>query len=438
MTNENKDINKNENTNIGNSNLKDSLTLICPYCKGKKRIKVSHPENENGIRVWSDGKLTFPAMHDAYIVQKCTHCGKYYIMSRQAPEETSRMSEAALEAGTLNYDEVRQAFAQLAAEGFLHLDEEANVRMMAIHAFNDQFFRKRKSEAPSQEEYGFFRDNIIWLTTHYIEDGLLRGELLREIGEFKSACELINNYVADGHSERLIRQEILLRALWEESNVFEIDLSEELKDEFIPQYLEEQNIISLKEQHVGLQEETVFAKIQDLLSEMENIPSEKITTFEANQILTQILSCIDDITNNGHPDKAEQYTSFVAASVAHILIQKTNKAFHDFMTARTTKIYTENSASYRRCLQTVHDIFIRIQKMPINDETHRIIGGYMQIIYRNIHCVKGVDYNYENYEAKPVDTWYENLMNKESFFLWFVGYILLAFLLNYLKTCRID
>lgn len=58
--------------------------LTCPYCGKEKEIMSLMSGNTCGSMLWSDNKQIAPMMPEISYVQKCPHCGKYYIRNRQA------------------------------------------------------------------------------------------------------------------------------------------------------------------------------------------------------------------------------------------------------------------------------------------------------------------------------------------------------------------
>lgn len=117
-------------------------------------------------------------------VQKCPECAKYYLPLRQ---EVVYADEGwSLDCGTLTYDEAVEAMEQLAEEGFAD-DEESNVRILLLHAFNDCFYRMDTGRKPTEADIIRNRENIRWLIYIFIENDLLRAELYREAGDMERA-----------------------------------------------------------------------------------------------------------------------------------------------------------------------------------------------------------------------------------------------------------
>lgn len=61
----------------------NSQILTCPFCGGEKEILSLISGNTFGAELWSDNKRIARMMPEISFVQKCPHCGKYFMKSRQ-------------------------------------------------------------------------------------------------------------------------------------------------------------------------------------------------------------------------------------------------------------------------------------------------------------------------------------------------------------------
>ncbi len=179
--------------------------------------------NTFGAEVWSDNKRIAPMLPEISYIQKCQHCGKYFITSRQEIVY-DRDGRTSFEQGILSYDEMKEAFAQICSEGFDDQDEEASVRMMMFHAFNDHYHRRACDELPSEEDVTLFREQGLWLLDNIITDNVLKAEFYREISEMQKAQEIIDNTSPDEDFLRNIMQQIKERVQANDSRVFKLKL----------------------------------------------------------------------------------------------------------------------------------------------------------------------------------------------------------------------
>lgn len=169
--------------------------LTCPYCGQKKEVMspVSANGNTYGQIVWSDNKAITPMQPKVSPVQKCPHCGKYYLMSRQKPEQGDSLS---FENGELDYKELKEAWRMLKDAEYLTEDEKLGILILQVWAFNDEYTRGKENVAP-KEEQDYINDILCMVIKMDRVDDLLKAELLRERGNFSEALNLLDSYPAD-------------------------------------------------------------------------------------------------------------------------------------------------------------------------------------------------------------------------------------------------
>lgn len=177
--------------------------LICPFCGTEKQIMSLISGNTFGAELWSDNKQIAPMLPEISYVQKCPHCGKYYITGRQ--EVKYAEDGFSFEKGLLTYPEMKEAFTQLSEEGFLNEKEEINVRMMLHHAYNDYYYRTEEKKVISEEDKTLFHENGLWLINNLITDSVMKAEFYREIGEVDTARSILNSItVEDEFLKRIV------------------------------------------------------------------------------------------------------------------------------------------------------------------------------------------------------------------------------------------
>ena len=151
--------------------------------------------NTFGAQLWSDNKQIAPMLPEISYVQKCSHCKKYFIRSRQ--KEVYSGSEFSVEQGLLSFAEMKEAFAQLSQEKFRDTEEEVHVRMMLHHAYNDYYFRDGRHRTVAEADQKLFQENVLWLIEHCITDNVMKAEFYREVGDMEKAKALIENATGD-------------------------------------------------------------------------------------------------------------------------------------------------------------------------------------------------------------------------------------------------
>ena len=168
--------------------------LTCPHCGQTKEIMSLLSGNTFGAQLWSDNKQIAPMLPEISYVQKCPHCKKYFIRSRQ--KEVYAKSGSSAEQGLLSFAEMKEAFAQLSQEKFRDMEEEAHIRMMLHHAYNDYYFRAwRRTVAEADQK--LFQENALWLIGNLITDNVMKAEFYREIGDMEKAEALIEKETGD-------------------------------------------------------------------------------------------------------------------------------------------------------------------------------------------------------------------------------------------------
>ena len=169
--------------------------LICPFCGTEKQIMSLISGNTFGAELWSDNKQIAPMLPEISYVQKCPHCGKYYITGRQ--EVKYAKDGHSFDQGLLKYPEMKEAFYQLCEKGFLNEKEEINVRMMLHHAYNDYHYRTEEQKVIDDEDKSLFHENGLWLIKNLITDNVMKAEFYREIGEFDTARSILDSITVE-------------------------------------------------------------------------------------------------------------------------------------------------------------------------------------------------------------------------------------------------
>jgi len=139
-------------------------------------------------------------------VQKCPHCGKYYLKSKQQSE---RGDDYSFETGDLSYLEWKDAFSQFVCQSgqkdlnrhtLITDDDMVNIRFWLIQAYNDYFHRERMAE-PSRKEYAFFcgvvNDFIDTFDWSSVKNPLLKAEFYREANEMEKCAEVLESISYD-------------------------------------------------------------------------------------------------------------------------------------------------------------------------------------------------------------------------------------------------
>lgn len=201
--------------------------LTCPHCKTEKVIRSILSGNTFGARLWSDLKLEATMMPRPSFVQKCPSCHKYYTLSSQEEEPRYSDTEEGKSFGHLSYDEWKEAMKQFTDDNsFGENDEEATIRILFTHAYNDYHFRGVSIIQPSADDKQLFIQNA----EKFLKDDnliisidimLFKAEMFRECGRFeesKKYIESIKYKMENYNRERL--ETIMLKAEEKDCLVF--------------------------------------------------------------------------------------------------------------------------------------------------------------------------------------------------------------------------
>lgn len=198
----------------------NSQILTCPFCGGEKQIMSLASGNTFGAEFWSDNKQIAPMLPEISYIQKCPHCGKYYIRGRQ--EIKYAKDSSSFDQGLLSFSEMKEAYKQLSDEGFENLEEEISVRMMMFHSFNDYYYRREEKMSVNISDFEQFVEQGKWLIENVITDTILKAEFYREIGEMDKAKELLEDFTSDDEFLQEICQSIKVKIVTNDTKVFRI------------------------------------------------------------------------------------------------------------------------------------------------------------------------------------------------------------------------
>jgi hypothetical protein len=199
-----------------------SRILECPVCGRKKRVMTLMSGNTIGERVWSDTKRIAPMLPEISFVQKCPTCNNFYLVTNQKMKYSKDKNDYTFERGLLDFKNLCLALCQL--EGRISHNDETTIRMMIIHAFNDNYRNQKEDIKPvSDEDIHTFESTAkkILETMEWNEKNLLfKAELYREIGDFQESVNILTSIPSKDNFEEVIRQEILRKAQIKDNIVF--------------------------------------------------------------------------------------------------------------------------------------------------------------------------------------------------------------------------
>lgn len=198
--------------------------LTCPFCGEKKEILSLMSGNTCGAILWSDIKQDAPMVPTISRIQKCPKCGKYYFIYKQEVVYADKGWSG--DCGTLTFPETIEAYQQFTRDNEIEdLTDEANIRFMLFHAFNDYYYRNVEVETKevNASHHEIFVESGLWLINNLINDDLFRAEFYREIGDFDKADEIASTLSYDDGLRKYILNEIRKRIESRDCKVFQIN-----------------------------------------------------------------------------------------------------------------------------------------------------------------------------------------------------------------------
>lgn len=197
----------------------------CPFCGAEKELMTLLSGNTIGAQYWSDNKRIAPMLPSVSPVQKCPHCGKYYLEWKQPSKE---IKECSFERGEISFQEWREAYSQFVSED---LDRKTltDINFWTVQSYNDCFYRNH-GNAPTDDDFTFFKkmaqefiDSFNW---EPVKHPLLKAELYREMGEMDSCKATLDeiNFDELEDFEKYIFNEILKRMKSGDIRVFKMNI----------------------------------------------------------------------------------------------------------------------------------------------------------------------------------------------------------------------
>lgn len=196
--------------------------VACPKCKGMGRYMTLVSGNTIGARIWTDGRQIAPMLPRPPVVVKCRHCTEcYWLADAEEVGDVDLMDDEGKQVNSAR-DDVREVEEPTEEEYYeaikngLATDttQERNLRVLTWWRRNDAFrnISRDKAQADSCVSAAC-RENfeaLVHLLTEKDEtDLLMKVEVLRELGQFASAKELLGHVDAHG-VEAVVRQFRLL------------------------------------------------------------------------------------------------------------------------------------------------------------------------------------------------------------------------------------
>jgi len=193
--------------------------VACPHCKGLGKYMTLMSGNTFGARVWTDGKQVARMLPRPPAVVKCRHCGKcYWLADAEQVGALDPWSGGERQVDpTWAAEEVQEPAEEeyyAAIEGGLAVDpqQERKLRVFAWWRGNDAFRDASRAQAGDIGSASGARRNNLKALASLLHDGdendrIMKAEILRELGEFESAMEVLRTITSSEYGA-------VVRQLW--------------------------------------------------------------------------------------------------------------------------------------------------------------------------------------------------------------------------------
>jgi len=194
--------------------------ISCPHCKGIAKYRTLTSGNTLGATFWSDGKKVFPMLALPPAVIKCQHCEKSYWLTDAEKVGTVKLRGEEDQKAHPEWTAAKQI--EEPTEGDYYSAIEANLakdrgqeKLLRILAWWRRNDAHRTQEEIKVSVSDTCRENLEALLRlidqENDEDRLMKGEVLRELGQFEDAKQVLNSVASAKHAY-IVRQIISLCA----------------------------------------------------------------------------------------------------------------------------------------------------------------------------------------------------------------------------------
>ncbi|MBM4094456.1 MAG: hypothetical protein FJ276_34395 [Planctomycetes bacterium] len=171
--------------------------IACPHCNTKAKYMTLMSGNDCGARVWTDGKMVAPMLPQPPEFVKCSGCGGcYWLEDAEEVGTVDPFSPHRSAVQPVEEPSANEYFAALEKGDAPDREREKRLRVLAWWRSNDAF----RHTPPTRESSvatvsAACKENLETLKDLLDEqqevDCLLKAEVLRELGQFASAKQLL-------------------------------------------------------------------------------------------------------------------------------------------------------------------------------------------------------------------------------------------------------
>jgi hypothetical protein len=178
--------------------------ITCPLCGGYEKYMTLISGNTFGMKIWSDGKRDAPGLPEPPSVVKCRHCAECYWLSEAneikqdeiPPEVMEELFPISFEEDFYVNEPSEEEYYRAIDKGLAkNNEEEKSLRILAWWRRNDAFRDSKNTDVP--DGTNLWKTNLEalekLLTTRTDDDSLMKAEILRELGEFDRAKQILKD-----------------------------------------------------------------------------------------------------------------------------------------------------------------------------------------------------------------------------------------------------
>lgn len=189
---------------------KDKI-IECPHCEHKFRQKTIMSGNNIGAKIWTDGRQEAPMMPEAIVLSYCDNCKQYFwVEEAEVLEEIDPWEKTESKIEHLEYLTLEQYLEALEKIEMRSQNDTLFILRQIWWNYND-YYRNGNEAELSQELKNKISELQQQMLSEFDEEDdeqlMLKGELLRELGNFDEAAETLRKVTA---SEYLRAKEFIL------------------------------------------------------------------------------------------------------------------------------------------------------------------------------------------------------------------------------------
>ncbi|ADQ14489.1 DUF2225 domain-containing protein [Halanaerobium hydrogeniformans] len=179
--------------------------IQCPYCDNKFKKSTLMSGNTIGAKFWTDGKREAPMLPDSVVVSFCEKCSEYFWV-----EDAKKIDQVLYDSD--KYSDL-EFLKDLTLEEYIYALKQIDIRsdddtfylLRQIWWKYNDYYRKNNEAELSQDVEKIMPDLLEKLLNVFDENDdnhlLMKGELLRELGQFEKAKVTLNKISSDEYDK---------------------------------------------------------------------------------------------------------------------------------------------------------------------------------------------------------------------------------------------